>query len=277
MSRRLLYIFFAITGLLAYFYFAENIQYLAIPMGISATALLFTWILQQPIDSWWARRSPYRLDREMRSLYERNAFFAELPEEEKIEFERRIGLYLVDKEFISMSQGDVGEDLKHVMAYYSIMLGWKQSEPLMKEYDRVVFYPHPFLTPHYGEQVHTYEVEHVDGTIILAADQFMAGFLQPGVYYQTGLHAAAEVFRALYMSEDDIKFEDDIWETLERISGVPKATVEQHTGMAQEDPWPVAIHHLYSYPSKFKSTAPGLHVDIQRILKNEAHTVEHQP
>jgi hypothetical protein len=245
-------------------------------MGISATALLFTWILQHPIDAWWARRSPYKLSREMRSIFETKPFYARLSEEEKSEFARRLGLYLVDKEFISMAKSDVSEDLKHVMGYYSIMLAWKQTEPLMKEYDRIVFYPHPFLTPHYGEQVHTYEVEHVDGTVILAADQFMAGFLKPGVYYQTGIHATAEIFRALYMSDDDITFDSDIWDVLEKISGVSKATVEQHTGMAQEDPWPVTIHHFYSYPAKFREIAPGLHSKVEHILENEPIEVQHQ-
>lgn len=176
-----------------------------------------------------------------------------------------------------MTKSDVSEDLKHVIAYYSIMLAWKQTEPLMKEYDRIVFYPHPFLTPHYGEQVHTYEVEHVDGTVILAADQFMAGFLKPGVYYQTGLHATAEVFRALYMSDDDIIFAGNIWEILEKISGVSKATVEQHTGMAQEDPWPVVIHHFYSYPEKFRDYASELYSDVEQILRKELIDAEHQP
>jgi hypothetical protein len=193
-----------------------------------------------------------------------------LSEDDKAEFSRLIGLYLADKEFISMAKGDVGEDLKHVMAFYSIMLAWKQSEPLMKNYDRIVFYPHPFLTPHFGEQVHTYEVEHVDGTIILAADQFMAGFLKPGVYYQTGLHAAAEVFHALFMSEHHISFDSGIWELLEQISSVSRATIEQHTGMAQEDPWPVVIHHLYSYPSRFKNLAPRLYADVMRVLNNDS-------
>jgi len=266
MSRRLLYILFAVTGTLAYLYFAEKIQYLAIPMGISATALLFTWILQHPIDAWWAKKSPYKLGRNMRSLYERHPFFANLTEEEKEVFGQRVGLFFADKDFISMNNDDVPPDLMHVAAYYAIMLAWNQTEPLMKEYDRIVFYPHPFLTPHYGEQVHTYEVEHVDGTIILAADQFLAGYMQPGVYYQTGLHAAAEVFRALYMSEDDIKFDSMIWTTLEKISGVTKEVVEKHTGMAQEDPWPVVVHHMFSYPEKFKGLAPELYVDTNRVL-----------
>ena len=267
MSRRLLILFAVTAVILGYLFFMEKNRYMGIPMGIFVTLGIITWVLQHQIDWWWVNIRPPRLPKEVHQLFSlKLPFYREMSPEQQQDFGKNVGLYVTSKDFISMGKENVPDDVKHMVAAYAVILSHAKKNVLMDGYDRIVFYQHPFLTPHYGEQVHTYEVEHADGTVILALDQFAAGFLSPGKYYQTGWHALAEVYHALFMTHVDYPPELN-WSALEEISNVPKSKIEEHTGMAQEDPWPVAIHHYFSYPEKFEATSPKLHTWISQQLQ----------
>ena len=268
MSRRLLVIFAVTAVILGYLFFMEKNRYMGIPMGIFVTLGIVTWVLQHQIDWWWINLRPQKLPQEIHQLFElKLPFYRDMEPEIQGDFGRKVGLYVTSKDFIGMGKEKVPDDVQYMTAAYAVTLGHAKANYMLDGYDRIVFYKHPFLTPHYGQQVHTYEVEHADGTVILAMDQFVAGFLNPGTYYQTGWHAMAEVYHALNMANVDYP-KDLNWDILEQISGVSKSKVEEHTGMAQEDPWPVAVHHYFSYPSKFEHKAPKLHQWItDQIIK----------
>ncbi len=246
-----------------YLFLGENNRYFMLPAGIAGVFFIVTWVLQHQIDWVWYKRHPPKLDASMRKLFEKtNAFFRDLSEEEKVEFGKRVSLYVIAKEFIGQGQNKVAEDLKYMVAFYAILLSWKREDYLFNEYDRIVYYLHPFMTPNFNEQVHTYEVEHTDGTIILSVDELVTGFLSPGKYYQTGLHAMAEAYFTCYSVDDFPVLDDNIWNELEQISGVTKERIENHLGMKQDDPRFMVVHHYISYADKFAERSPDLYTAL---------------
>ena len=264
MSRRLLTIFGALALVFGSLFLGEAIQYMMIPAGIAGLLFIVTWSTQYKIDGMWYERHPPELDASMQKLFEKSsAFYRNLTDEKKKKFGERVSLYVIVKEFIGQGQDKIAEDLKYMVAFYVVLLTWNRDDYLIPNYDRIVFYLHPFLTPHHNEDVHTYEVEHTDGTIILSIKELVMGFLSPDKYYQIGLHAAVEAYLACYSVEDFPELNDDIWEKLEAISGFSKEKIESHIGLKQDDPRPMVVHHYISYADKFVEKSPDLYLALR--------------
>lgn len=264
MTRRLLTVFGIVAVFCGYLFLGENKRYFMLPAAIAGMLFIVTWVIQHQIDWAWYKRHPPKLDKSMQRLFAKTSvFFRNLTEQEKVNFGRRVALYVIAKEFIGQGQEKVAEDLKYMVAFYAILLSWNREDYLFKEYDRIVYYLHPFLTPNHSEEVHTYEVEHTDGSIILSIDELVGGFMFPGKYYQTGLHAMAEAYFACYTVKNFPKFGDNIWSDLEEISGVSKEKIESHIGLIQEDPRPMIVHHYMTYPDKFAEKSPKLYADLR--------------
>ena len=264
LSRRLLVACVALLSLFAWLYFGEGKREFVIPMGVVFTIGLMIWIFQFQINWFWYKRRPPGLPVPMHDMYMRSQpFYAEMAPEDQKKFGERTSLYVQAKDWIAKGPDNTPEDLKYIIAFYAVALTFNKEDYLMKGFDRIVFYLHPFLTPHYKDQVHTYEVEQGDGTMIFAVNELTTGFMTPGKYYQTGLHALAEVFAAKF--EADYPGED-IWPSLEAISGVSKSKIEDLTGLNQDDPWPVAVHHWFSFRSRFMQTDLALYNTVGRIL-----------
>jgi glucose-regulated metallopeptidase M90 len=267
MSRRLMTVFGAVAIVCGYLFLGENNRYFMLPAGIAGLLFIVTWVMQHQIDWAWYERHPQKLDDSMQKLYEKSSgFYRSLKDEEKAKFGKRATLYVQAKEFIGMGQDKVAEDLKFMVAFYAILLTLNRENFLYHEYDRIVFYLHPFLSPNYNERVHTYEVEHTDGTIILSVDELVTGFMSPSKFYQTGLHSMAEVFFACYAVEDFPEFGDRIWSDLEQISGVSLERIEKHVGMKQDDPRLVVVHHYIAYAEKFAEISPVLFATLLRFF-----------
>ena len=249
-----------------YFYFAEYIKVLAIPMAIGLLVTILSYVFQHQINWWWYQRRPPRLPGAIDALYRKvSPWYQGLPKEAADIFRARVSLFVQSKEFIVQGIDSMPEDLKYMVAYYAARLTMHQKEFLFKDYDRVVFYLHPFLTPNHPERVHTCEVEHEDGTIILSIEQLTASFMSPRTYYAVGLHALAEAYQVKYAPKMPA-FDQRIWTTLEEISGISQAKINDFIGLVQEDPWPVVVHHWFVYPRQFMQRAPALYRDLQQVF-----------
>ena len=145
----------------------------------------------------------------------------------------------VAEELVSEGIEDVPEDLKYIVAFYAVGVTFQSPVFLFKGYDRIVFYPHPFLSPNYPDHVHSCEVEHEDGTIIYSVEQLMASFFQPEKYYPIGGHPFAEILTANPASNEKIKV--CTWKEIESISGFSKESIDAFIGLEQTNSEAVSI------------------------------------
>ena len=157
----------------------------------------------------------------------------------------RMKRWVIRKEFINKNEQDAPEDVKYIIGYYAVLLTLHQESFLYEQFDRIVFYHHPFLSPAHDEEVHILELEKTDGTIILSVPHLLKGHLEKG-YYNIALHAMAEAYRHQYL-KSEIDWPTDIKEHLESISNIPYARIEDYLGLPVEDPFPVAVHHQVTY------------------------------
>lgn len=246
MSRRIMIIAAAGVALSGYYIFFEDRDDLIYLLGISLLILVISYVFQYQIDHMAIRGVPQHLDPAMRSMLTHTApHFARLPEARRKLIEDRMIRWIMQKEFISKQEHEVPEDVKFIVAYYATMLTLHQESFLYKGIDRIVFYQHPFLSPAHPEDVHIAEVEATDGTIILSFPHVLKGHFEKG-FYNVALHSMAEAYQKSFM-HDQVQWDDHIWEELEAMSSISKDQIESYIGLPVTDPWPVAVHHQFTY------------------------------
>lgn len=245
----------------------KDISIWLIPLGI---ILVLIFVFHPQLDFWWHRRNPPPIDRVIVDWLEKySSYYKKLLVPDKIKFLKRLSIYLHAKEFVAQGQKQEGvpEDIKAIIGHSYIMLSMGLEDYLLKDYDRIVLYKHPFPTPE-KKFLHSVETHPEDGVIILSMEQLISGLLNQA-FYNVGLHAYAEAFVEKNPSLDYPEFENDIWERLEQISGI---SVEQQTailGFEQKDPLIVTIVYFFDYPQQFLNHEPKLYIQMINLFQQD--------
>jgi Mlc titration factor MtfA (ptsG expression regulator) len=201
-------------------------------------------------------------------LFQSNKFVHSIGPEDQEKFEQRMEMFVAAKEFIGKGIDDFPEDLKYIASIYPVMLTIHRENFLFEGLDRVVFYPHAFLSPGYPDDVHCCELEQEDGVFIFSIEQLMVGHMQPKRYYNILLHTFAEAYKFKYPDDQYPSLPENIWNTLRRISNIPKEKIDTFIGLEQKDAWPMVVHHFFVYPERFKEIASELYVQIENWHQN---------
>jgi len=233
-------------ALFGYFVFFKDRDDMVYPLAASLIILVTAYTFQYQIDQLMIRGVPQSLDPEMRLMLLNTApQFAAMPPAHQKLVEDRMVRWVMKKDFINKNEQDAPEDVKYILAWYFILLTLHQEDYLYDGLDRIVFYHHPFLSPHHMDDAHILEVEPEDGTLIISVPHLIKGHMEKGMY-NIALHAAGEVY-AKYYALPGLKWPADIWGQLESISAITQEQIEAYLGLPLEDPWPVAVHHQVTY------------------------------
>ena len=276
-SRRLITAIALIAGFSAYMTFLKNEQGFIIPLVIAILVGVVVYIFQYQLDWWWSKGRTLRIGKVMQNmLLQTNAFYRNLNEVDRAKFETRMERWIRSKEFSGKGLDDLPDDLKYVVATYPVMLTFHQEEFIYEGLDKIVFYPHPFLSPNENERIHVLEVEKEDGVFIFAAKHLMTGHAEANRYYNIGLHAFVDATHHLYPLP--FQFSDpSVWQKLEKVSTISKQKLEEYLGITLNDPLPVIVHHFFTFEESFKLVFPnwyeqlsahfirGEHSEVQKI------------
>lgn len=257
LSRTLAFPLVVAFAAVMYFSFQPSyMQYsvLLIPITILIACL---YLFNPQIDYWWLERNPIPLDPEdLRILETYSPFYQRLNEAERQTFNQRIFLFIKAKEFIAMGreQQSVPQDVKLLFSMLAIELTWKKDRKfLFANYDRIIFYKHPFPTPQH-QFLHTYETFHEDGVMIVALDYFSMAIQNPKQYYHIGYHTLAEAYFKEYTDIDLPEIHD--WGPLEHISQFKAKQVKEVLGYPSIDLMPVTINYYFTFRSAFREHLP---------------------
>lgn len=246
MSRRIMVLAGFSLALFGYFVFFRDRDDMVYPLAASLLILVIAYTFQYQIDQLMIRGVPQILDPEMRQMLLATApGFAALPKGHQHMVEDRMVRWVMKKEFINKNEQDAPEDVKYILAWYFILLTLHQEDYLYEGLDRIVFYHHPFLSPHHMDDAHILEVEPEDGTIIISVPHLIKGHMEKGIY-NIALHAAADAYAKIYITQP-LQWPDDIWSQLKSISSITHEQIEAYLGLPLRDPWPVAVHHQVTY------------------------------
>lgn len=245
-ARRIMVLAAAAVIGFGYFIFFKDRDDLLVYLGVSMLIMVTAYVFQFQIDQMMTRGTPLKLDEAMRSLLLNTApHFKAMTPLQQLLVEDRMMRWIIKKDFIDKNEQEAPEDVKYILAYYAILLTIHQEAYNYDGLDRVVFYHHPFLTPHFMDEAHIAELEKEDGSIIIAVPNLLKGHLEKG-YYNIGLHLMAEAYQHCYLRQG-VAWSEDIWTTLESISSMSKEVIDDYIGLPVLNPWPVAVHHQVTF------------------------------
>lgn len=176
-------------------------------LGISIGTLVMIYIYHHQINHWWWKRKPPTLDPKIKALLNSySSFYKSLSSFECERFDNRLAVFMKIKSFTLKRDKDyqLEEDVKAILSYGFIRLSLGRSDYLFESYDHFVVYDHPFASPN-KEFLHSLEIHHEDGVIILSREQLINAFRDPSRYIDLSLMAACICF----VNHNSTLFKDD--------------------------------------------------------------------
>lgn len=241
------------------------------PWGIPPALILAILIVsRRQINWWWYNRHPPELDEPIRRLLETtHTFYKNLFPNEQARFRRQVVMYVLYHQIKGIGLDELPNDLRAAVAIKAVTVAFYTNDPLLKAYDPVFIYGHPFPTPRFND-FHTLELDTQDNAIILSAPQLMAGTINPRIYYDTGLHVFAEAFKHAHPEFSFPEFVAEDWTKLERIGGFVKHKVLSAIGLTEKEVplWPVSAVTYFHFPTAFRAHWPEMYARINAIFKN---------
>lgn len=244
--------------------------YLLIPVFI----LVVIYIMSPQINWWWWKRMPPELDPPIvKWLESYSPFYNQLSEDGKLNFRRRLKLFMLSKDFGSMGQekNEMPEDIKGILAHNAIQLTFGREEFLFDNYERMVAYKHAFPSPQH-KFLHTVETHREDGVIIYSMEHLIPGMLRRGEIYNIGMHGFADAFINDHPKISFPTVDDVTWEQIEQVGGFTKEQIEQTTGFEPVDKLPILITYYTDFYPRLQLVLPEVAHRLNLIFSLYANT-----
>ena len=147
-------------------------------------------------------------------------------------------------------------DIELALSAQAVSLTFYEDTFLFDQFEKVIVYPKPFPSPEHPYP-HSSELYAPDGCLIFSAEHVIRAFVHPGKFYQVGLHEYAKAYILNHAQKSWPTFNaEQVWDDLEKLSGMSRAHVENVVGLSGLDPLPVAIHHYFTFPDNFRAVYP---------------------
>lgn len=237
---------------------------IAIPFFL---VLAGVYVMSPQLNWWWYSKRPPELNNGLRQmLNHQSTFYQSLSIDGKERFRNRVALCIMAHDFMPMVMERIPEDLKCAVSANIVHLTFGQENFLLDEFAKVIIYPSNFPSPQFPKQFHSSEIYAEDGVMMFSAEHLLKGFLQPNLYYNSGLHEAIQVYLHLYPEKDYPELPDDIWEELQIISDFPEANIRAWIGLEEINTMAVSICHFLMFPQRFGEVLPALFKRFEKIL-----------
>ncbi len=232
--------------------------------------LVLIYLFSPQINYWWLSKNPVKLDEAIvKMLDTTNPIYNKLSSHDKDEFAKRLTLFIHGKEFVGKGMEednkDVPYDIKNLLSQIPVTLTLGRKDFLLKHFDRVVLYKHPFPTP-LNKFLHTVETHAEDGVVILSLEHVEKAMFQKGHHYDVAWHGFAEAFMLTYPKENYPDLPSDIWTKIEKISPQNKQQILGTLGFESIDVMPLLINLYFNYNEKFNSVLPEVKRSFDSIF-----------
>lgn len=257
-------------GALTFLYLAWSVDNKYAPYMIPFLIIgAIIFILSPQINWWWYTKHPPRLSEGLNKLLKRFCvFYQNLSPLEKIRFQGRIGLFRMGVNWTPMGwpEDELPPDVELVLAAQAVMLTFHREQFLFPTFEKVIIYPKSFPSPEHP-YAHSSELYEEDGCLIFSAENVMRAFFNPGQLYQVGLHEYAKAFLLACPTENWPALDgENVWQEMEKASGMSREHVEGTVGLSGLDTLPVAIHHFFIFPITFKKVFPREYEQMEMIF-----------
>ena len=238
------------------FFVREDDIYVLYALGpLIMVALVY--MFQPQINYWWLGKNPVQLDKPILDMLNNtNPVYNSLSQEERAGFDKEIYLQTEGNAYVAKGMEkdhEVPYDVKFMLTQIPVTIERQLKNKKLKRFERVVVYKHAFPSPKH-RFLHSAETDVEDGVVIISTEQAQNAFFNPQSHYNNAWHAYAEAFVKLYPNKDYPSVGNDIWETIQNISGFDQNHIKAVLGFDSIDPIPVLITLFFNNSENFKDT-----------------------
>jgi len=149
-----------------------------------------TYIFSSELNHYWLNKYPIQIDeREHIFIATHLSFYASLSPEKQKKFGKECIQFHRKRDYILQSLPNFPDDLKVLWSAQALVLNHALDLSFSdwNEFDTVVVYPHPFMTPDI-EQVHACETHFDEGVWLFSVDQLIPGMTKPHRFFNIALY-----------------------------------------------------------------------------------------
>ena len=192
LSRIIAFPFAVIAGILIYLSASGKMPRAEYWLVLPILFLVLIFIMHHKIDEYGFQKFGIKLDKgALRWLARFDPFYGEITDSERKFFQTELALWLRRREFIFKSDESLPEEAKLMVGSAHLHLGHlTQSRDPWDLHERIVFYPHPFLSPQI-DQIHISEYFQRDEVFIYALDTLLKAQMSPTHYLHPAYYEAA--------------------------------------------------------------------------------------
>ncbi|MBK6544644.1 MAG: hypothetical protein IPG12_05150 [Saprospiraceae bacterium] len=234
----------------------EDSLWVLIPTGILALA---SFVFGSLINQKWYQRNPPKLsDYELNWVKRFVPFYKNLPKIGQDHFCNQLAIQLTEKQFTSMSEKEMPEELKIMALAPAIRLNLSFKDPAVKHYGRIVFYHHAFPSPE-QQYLHLSETQDEDGVIILASDALEAAYVKPDAFFNIALYEWACIFIKIHKMPATFKLDADlIWSIICKILVTEEKKLQNYMGQMNLNIVAILVYCYIMYPEKLQKESADI-------------------
>ncbi len=279
-SRSITFLLALITAIFAYFAFFIGYQY-ATWMAVFVVLTAVSFIFSNQIQWWWNTRKPQEIDDKMKTILFKNyPFYSNLSLENKKMFRERMHAYMIGNNF--MPQGgmpSVMTDIKGIIAAAATRITFGNKEQLISKFENIIVYPKAFPSPQFPHHFHSSEIFEEDGVIMFSMEHLLKKFQQPDRYFDAALYEFAKIFILQNPHLPFPKFDDEMWNTNEKITKFTKEYIHKFINLEEIDLDAVMVVAFFTHPDNFKKELPSIYEQFMNYfnldLREKANPVIH--
>lgn len=242
----------------------EKSLWILIPAGILAAASFAMGDLINSI--YYSKYSPSLNAYELHWVQRFVPFYKNLDEATKEKFCDQLALEMREKDFTSMAEKDLPEELKMMVMTPAVRLKLFYKDKSVAHYNKIIFYHHAFASPD-QQYLHLSETQHEDGVIILSSDALEASYLNPANYFNTALYEWSCIFVKLKNLAAAISIEEtNAWEVINALLSTDTKTLLDYLGQTKADHYALLCYCYVMYPEHLKIKLPDFYKHLRNII-----------
>lgn len=248
---------------------------------IPFAAAIGVFIIRDGLNEWWYSRHPPGLSDKERDILARYfPYYRQLGVRLKREFENRVSIFRMQKQFQMRLLEKIPGDLQLLVAATGVQvtLGIEGERELLDNLGMVVLFPKEFITPDINDQLHHVEVNSdVHDCLLLSIDFFAKGIQQSEFYYNSGLHGMAKVYKYKYGHRDeDIPCEDqkELLVKLHHLRDFKIGYQFLYTGLPKMELFEMCSEHFFQIPARMKEHLPEVYNYFMNVYHQDPANVK---
>lgn len=258
-----------------YLYYYSTIEYywlVVIPLAM----VIGSFVIRRGLDEWWYSYFPPRLSEfERNILLKHFPYYASLPEAAKIEFERRVFVFRIQKEFQMRGKDKLPGDVHLLICSTAIQLtmGFPYRKEFYPRLGMVVMYLRTFITPEINFQHHAVELnQDLYNCLLLSIETFTSGLQKPSSFYNVALYGFAKAWKIEEgITEESMPIENrnELLLKLHIMRGFELGYIFKYTALSDMEVFEMCTEHFFLFPQQMEEELPEIYNYLMGVFKQD--------